>query len=390
MAWGDKGLKVLTMIYPSRFDASKLLDIIYRLVPAVILFAFIKSLDLVEHENVRNVLLDILLYSPLLLPFFRLGVPVYLQQNLNPIVKRQHLENVFLIQLSLLIAAQVMMLVNRHAYIILMVSITAAMLFNIGSYMIRQGNRNGFFLQNGLLNFCLLSLVCLFVMVDDYQSAKFHIAAICLFLACVVFFFISPDEFSYNWKQVPNLQIYILDTLSTFFIPLVTLLAVKLCTDSQTDYLILIKISAFISGTLGALIFLRVHNLDNTDNEALLFHYNKIKQSQFKLLILLAILGSFATYIFIPDLLIYFTVFMLFEAVLLKFGQMNILLNYKGLHTKALKANALSAVSCLGLYYVFGSITETYPSTSPLIFYAVAIALFHGSCRYFLLRHCND
>ncbi|KPV97002.1 hypothetical protein AN214_01019 [Pseudoalteromonas sp. P1-9] len=377
-------------MYHNSFDLSKLLDILYRLVPAVILFTFIKSLDLIEHANVRNVLLDILLYSPLLLPFFRLGVPVYLQQNLNPSIKRQHLVNVFLIQVSLLVAAQVMLLVNRHAYIILLVSITAAMLFNIGSYMIRQGNRNGFFLQNGLLNFCLLSLVCLFVMVGDYQSAKFHIAAICLFLACVVFFFISPDEFSYNWKQIPNLKIYILDSLSTFFIPLVTLLAVKLCTDSQTDYLILIKISAFISGTLGALILLRVHHLDTKDSKTLLIHYNKIKQSQFKILFLLSIFGSFAAYIFIPNLLFYFILFMLFEAILLKFGQMNILLNYKGLHTKALKATAVSAFCCLVLYFLFDAITLVYPDASALIFYALAIALFHGSCRYFLLRHCND
>ncbi|WP_372766134.1 hypothetical protein [Pseudoalteromonas sp.] len=383
-------MKVVTTMYQSSFESSKLLDTLYRLVPAVILFAFIKSLDLVEHTNVRNVLLDILLYSPLLLPFFRFGVPVYLQQNLNLDLKRKHLENVFLFQLSLLIAAQMFMLVNRHVYIILIVAVTAAMLFNMGSYMIRQGNRNGFFLQNGLLNFCLLILVSTFVLIGDYQNAKFHIAAICLFLACVVFFFISPDEFHYNWKQVPNLQIYILDTLSTFFIPLVTLLAVKLCSNAQTDFLILIKISAFISGTIGGLILLRIHSLDNENNKALIFHYKKIKQGQFKLLFLLAILGAFATYIFIPELILYFIAFMLFEALILKYGQMNILLNYKGLHKKALKANTFSAMTAAILYYLVGSIVETFPNALPLLFYALAIALYHGSCRYVLQRHCND
>ena len=383
-------MKALVTYYESSFDLSKVLDIIYRLVPAVILFAFIKSLDLVAHENVRLILLDILLYSPLLLPFFRFGVPIYLQQNLNPVIKRKHLENVFLIQLSLLIAVQFMILVNRHIYIILIVSVTAAMLFNIGSYMIRQGNRNGFFLQNGLLNFCLLTLVCIFVLLGDYQNAKFHIAAICLFLACVVFFFISPDEFRYNWKQVPNIQIYTLDTLSTFFIPLVTLLAVKLCSNAQTDFLILIKISAFISGTIGALILLRVHSLDNKDNKTLITHYKKIKQGQFKLLFLLAILGAFATYIFIPELILYFIAFMLFEALVLKYGQMNILLNYKGLHKQALKANIFSAIISAVFFYLAGSVVEIFPNASPLFFYALAIALFHGSCRYVLKRHCND
>ena len=345
------------------------------------MFTLIKSVDFIAHTRVRELFLDIILYSPLLLPFFRFGVPVFLQQNIHQTTKRKHLENVFLFQVFLLILIHPVFLIDRHIYIILVVSVCAAMLFNLGSYLIRKGERNGFLMQNGLFNLCMLGLASAFIYFNEYQNAKLYIGVICLFLASTAFYFINPDEFRYSCKRIPNIKIYILDTLSTFFIPLVTLLAVKLASSTQTDLLILIKISAFISGTVGSLILLRIKRLDDVPDSERMATYNKIKMEQLKMLLLLSTFGFAASYLFVPSLAGYFVLFIVFEITLLRFGQMNILLNYNSQYKRALAANCVSAFIGISLFALLFLVVDTQSEIIPLFFYLAAIATFHLSCR---------
>ena len=125
--------------------------------------------------------MEALLIIPILLPFFRFGLPIHLQQALSFKKKVQAKDNLFWFQLVIFLSIQPLYFVNLTAYLILSLTVISALLFNLGCFYIREGKRPGFIIQNGLVNGSLLIAVCLFILKPDNTNI-FHFIMIEIFV----------------------------------------------------------------------------------------------------------------------------------------------------------------------------------------------------------------
>ena len=364
----------------AKTQKSRVLDLVCRSVPAVVLFALIKSVDFIDSKaTISEFLMEALLIIPILLPFFRFGLPIHLQQALSFKKKVQAKDNLFWFQLVIFLSIQPLYFVNLTAYLILSLTVISALLFNLGCFYIREGKRPGFIIQNGLVNGSLLIAVCLFILKPENTNI-FHFIMIEIFVVLLITFYLykpkAPDLIGIN---LSNIKPYLVDSLTTFLFPLVTYFTLKNLFYLSVDFLLLLKISAFISGSIGALILIRVKQLDHNEGKTDVF--NKIKLSLLNVFYILSSVSMICVAFLVEfKLLPYFIILLIFEFILLKFGHFNILLNYKASYNTMIKISVIVSASLYLFNITLSNFNVKLDYIGAIIFYLSLIGLFHYFC----------
>jgi len=362
---------------------NRIFDLACRSIPAIILFALIKSVDLIDpKESLAEFLMEALLLMPILVPFLRFGLPIHLQQALPLNQKIQTKDNLFWFQLITFFAIQPLYFVNLNAYLILSLTVISASLFNLGCFYIREGNRKGFIIQNGLVNGALLVAACLFLLKPSTVSIFYFIQAETFLLLVITFYLYKPKSPDFIGINLSNIKPYLVDALTTFLFPLITYFTLKNMANLSPDFLLLLKISSFISGSMGALILIRVKNLDGNEDISELFH--QIKLSQLKMFYILSCVSLLCVTALVDlDLLPYFFILLIFELVILRFGHFNILLNYKASFNSMIKTSIMVSICLYLLNLMISSFNLELGYLSATLFYLSLISLFHFLCFKF-------
>jgi len=359
---------------------NRIFDLACRSIPAVILFALIKSVDFIDSKApIAELLMEALLLIPILVPFLRFGLPIHLQQALPLNEKIQTKDNFFWFQLITFFAIQPLYFVNLNAYLILSLTVISASLFNLGCFYIREGQRKGFIIQNGLVNGALLVAACLFLLKPNSISIFYFIQAETFLLLVITFYLYKPKSPDFIGINLSNIKPYLVDALTTFLFPLITFFTLKNMAYLSADFLLLLKISAFISGSIGALILIRVKHLDNNENKTALF--NQIKLSQFKIFYILSCVSIICVAILVElALLPYFIILLIFEFIILKAGHFNILLNYNASYNTMIKISIIVSVILYLVNFIIAYLNVEMDYFGATLFYLSLIGLFHFLC----------
>ncbi len=323
------------------------------------------------------------------MPFFRFGFPVTILSIKN---KRQQDELIFnlgLIQLALIIVSQLTIFIDFFLHQLLVYSIIAAMFFNFGALLIRKGKRLGFGLQNGIL-YLFLGTQTLLIYLNNTLFAPLIFLSLFSLFSILFFLFSYWDRKILNLDnfKIINAKAWFLDTLTAFYVPLVTLLSINLLAIKDAKILLLLKLSAFISGAIGALILLAIKRLDKVSKQQnLLTQYFSIKKRIFPVLAILIFVINTFILVLEPELFIYSVCFSLIEIGILFYGHFNILLNYKNLLKESIYAIFATAILASCMYLLLQLLNIDNSTTTALSFYMISIASYHSLCRIKFINH---
>ncbi len=339
-----------------------------RFSPSIIFFIFTFLVDkLISDTNLRAWYLNFILIFPLILPFLRFGLSLqYLStkesENQNSILVVQY----FIYSLLLLIY----LLTNNQTIIILIFASIGAFFFNYGAKKIRDGNILGFFFQNGIVYSVLLLSVFFY---DIFFSViQYFFILIFILLTYRIYSF----KFHINFTK-KKIIYYFNDIAASFLIPFIFFVAFKVSSDLDVDDFLIVKITSFLSASVGSLILIEFRKMDNLKsvNEKLIFFKNK-KHKLFLLLLLIITGASIFTISLYPDSIYLFFGLCVFEICVFYFGQYNLINIYFNLQ----KNIFLTSIFCSFIFLIIYILSKFLDFSKFSIFiYVLGITLFQLS-----------
>ncbi|OUL57374.1 hypothetical protein [Pseudoalteromonas ulvae] len=365
---------------------SKLLDISYRSLPAVFLFLLLKGASDFGSLNTQSILIDIIVIAPFLTPFFRLGFPVISQGLADKLARLALYKQILLVQLFIVVLIQPLFWFDNTAYVVTNIAVIMAICFNFGSHLIRSGVRGGFLWQNGLVN--LLLLVGFFCSLWVFKES--FIIYIQLLIAIIfiftVFYFRPSLTLIFSYRL--NIGKFTLDVLATFLIPLIIWFTIAISIPNNADLLILIKLSAFISGMFGSLLLLNMKSLDLLPREERLHGFTQLKLKQQHFLWCFLVIGLLASLVLLPaTYAAYFIAFMMMEWCVYRFGHFNLLLNHAGRSLSAIYANVAAGMICTVTFLLFNFVGDVKSQKLAIIFYIFSIVVTHSAYRFYYVMN---
>ena len=367
---------------------NKLLDIFYRSLPAVFLFLLLKGISEFGSLNTQSILIDIIVIAPFLTPFFRLGFPVVSQGLADEAARLTLYKKVLVVQLCIVVLIQPLLWVDSTFYMVANVAVIMAISFNFGAHLIRSGERWGFLWQNGFINLLLLiSFLCSLWLFSESFIIYIQLLTATIFLFSVYYF---RPSFSSIYSYRLNVRKFALDVLATFLIPLITWFTIAISISDNADLLILIKLSAFISGMFGSLLLLNMKSLDSLPVEARLATFTQLKQKQQHFLWCFLALGFVASLLLLPfNLAAYFIAFMMMEWCVFRFGHFNLLLNHAGKSLSAIYANVTTGALCTVIFLLYSLYGDGESLELAITFYILSITINHSAYRFYYVMNKN-
>ena len=175
------------------YNLSHINSLVLRLIPAGFLFAAILFIDAMQDRPLQSLLLNLLIYVPVILPFLKFGFPIRVISIPDSKFQLYFFAKVFRLQIIILcISLSIFYSLsgnNSYWFIFLCISIASinAMVFNYGSLLIRRGVVKGFLFQNGVFNLVVFIQSAILVFTTQEFSAEFLLGFDIFFFCSSVF-----------------------------------------------------------------------------------------------------------------------------------------------------------------------------------------------------------
>ena len=344
-----------------------------RVAPSISSFLLLLCIDsFVEIKTYELWALDFILLYPIFMPFFRLGVPIYLLPRKEENIERKLSAYK---QLQLVIASFVYLIllfgIFEHTLLIVLLSICGAFMFNIGFKKIRNGNQFGYLFQNVLVY--VFVTVILLIKLDPYWAIMITTGIGLLYVS--IYHRFKFDKSINELKNTRDFLVnYMGDVVNSFVVPILLFFSYKLGNQSSASIIFVLKITGFISGTVGGLIILNFKRLDSIQNKNnILAVFRKLKKELFFIYLGLSLISIVLVWILYPDYLKVAFWLTIFEGVILLFGQYNILIFFMKKKKQSVTSNLITILFLVVMFYFAKS---TYIDIDLFVYYVLGATAF--------------
>lgn len=367
-------------------------SLMLKFIPAGILFLTIMQIGYIEDKKIRNIFLELLIYLPLFLPFVRFGFPVTILSIKNSNEQEKEFFKILNVQLILLIIILVPYFVINYEFysfyiFVFLLSIINSILFNFGSLNLRQGHNIGFLYQNGLFNLLLFLYVLLVLYDSSLMNNHFFIILALLASLSILFYTTKGLQLRFKFKMLKfNLKSWFTDFSSAFYVPLIVFFTMKMLENPDAGVLLVLKVSALISGSIGSLIILQIKEMDALSLEEYKKAFFAMKIKLIPILVLLFFI--FYIIIFFYDRTYINLLVMIFvsEIVIILLGQYNILLNYSKMYLSSALAIVFTAFLIGIVFLIIKFINVNLSSMESVLFYSSSIIFYHLFSRFLFVN----
>ncbi len=350
-----------------------LVGLALRVTPSVSSFLLLLCIDFfVTNEGQKLWALDFVLIYPILMPFFRMGAPLHIMEQ-GTTFKQQKLGIYRGIQTIAAAALYIMLIlgIQKSYFSIAILSVIGALLFNNGYKKIRYGNHFGYLLQNVIIY--LFVSVMLIAKQDVYSSITIIIPAVLLYL------FISEKRIITHLRTElltrKNFRInYVGDVANSFVVPILLYFSYKVGNESDPALIFVLKITGFISGTVGGLIILNIKKLDKSVREKNILNlFRKLKKELLYIYLILAALSNIAVIILYPKYATAALCLTVFEGLILFLGQYNTIIIFMKKKRQSVLSNTLTIIFIIGLFTLT---TSSCVSINLFLFYVIGASIY--------------
>lgn len=326
--------------------------------------------------------LDFILIYPILMPFFRMGAPLYIMEHeTTGTEKKLGVYRGLQVLVGILLYIMLVFGLQKNYLLIAILSLIGALLFNSGYKKIRYGNHFGYLLQNVIiyLSICLL----LITKRDVYFSIMIIMPAILIYL------FISERKIITHLKaelvKLKHFKVnYIGDVVNSFVVPILLYFSYKVGNESDPAIIFVLKITGFISGTVGGLIILNIKRLDNSVNESnILELFRKLKKELLYIYLALAAFANIAVLILYPQYAITAIYLTVFEGLILFLGQYNTLIIFMKKKRQSVFSNTLTILFVFGFFLL--AVSSLF-SVDLFLFYVIGASVYQAM-SYFAYKY---
>ena len=255
------------------YNLSHISSLVLRIIPAGLLFIAILFIDAIQDQPLQSFLLNLLIYVPVILPFLKFGFPVRVISISDSKFQFYFFAKVFRLQIIVLcISLSIFYGLsdnNSYWFIFLCISIASinAMVFNYGSLLIRRGVIKGFLFQNGVFNLVIFIQSAILVFTVQEFSAGFLLGFLIFFSFMALFLNLDGAYIRVHNSTNLNFKSWLVDVTSTFYAPLLLLLAMSFYESPNAGIFFVMKVGFFISGVIGSLIVLSIKKLDKNSHQ---------------------------------------------------------------------------------------------------------------------------
>lgn len=345
-----------------------------RVTPSASSFLLLLCIDyFVVNKQQELWALDFILIYPILMPFFRMGAPLYLmEQETLGVEKKLGVYRILQILAGILLYIMFVFGLEMSYLSIALLSVVGAILFNSGLKRIRNGNHFGYLLQNVIIY--LFISILLLTQVEVFSAIKLVIGV--LLIGLILREYKQVVKLRSGLLKLNRFKVnYIGDIANSFVVPILLFCSYKVSNQSDPAMLFVLKITGFISGTVGGLIILNIKRMDHATNNDLIDVFRKLKKELLYIYLALALLSNVAVGILYPKYIIVSIGLTIFEGLILMFGQYNTLLIFKKKKKQSVFSNFITIIF-ITIFFLLA--TPPNVSVNIFLFYIIGASVYQA------------
>ena len=339
-------------------------DLAFRFLPSALLFGLTKLISIATGE-VSDRAFDILILYPVLMPIFRIGIPLQILENPEKHKPSDLGIHTLLSGTGALFFLCMYAITATTIFLTIALGLLGAISYNLGTTFISKGSRIGYLLYNGPVYLALI----FYLFYPNSALVSLVGSAIIITLSTLKFgkFILLSTGWSIRWLN---------DVLGAIILPFSIFTIVSTFNSLGPNEFLTIKICSMLSASVSTLIILRINR--SRSEGKLRSHFIRIRNSMLPIGIVgfLALAG--ASLIISGTSVLYLTLFVLsLEIIALRFGQYNLLNILSGNQLAILQSSAITCAFSLLMFVTFqtGFVADTV--FVGMLSYACLITIWH-------------